>query len=294
LLKHLIWNEKTVKLPLKLTGIGLRAVHYQEFLAKPPAIAWLEIHSENYFADGGKALFMLEKLRHDYPISLHGVSLSLGSCDELNWQYLHKLRNLMTRVDACLVSDHLSWSSIDGHYLHDLLPLPYTEEALAHIITRIKQVQDYLNRQILIENISSYIRYDFSTIPEQEFLREIALQTGCGILLDINNIYITTTNLGGNAAAYITAIPPKLVQELHLAGFITTTMQHKSVLIDSHNRAIVPAVWELYAKAIQHLGAKPTIIEWDSDIPSLATVCQEATRAEQIMRENHVATKLTG
>ncbi len=187
-----------MKSPLLLTGIGLRAPHFTEMLEKRPGVAWLEVHSENHFAEGGKALRVLEDLRRDYPISLHGVSMSLGSVDDLNWQHLNKLRNLIKAVNPCLISEHLSWSSIDGHYLHDLLPLPYTEETLLHIIERVKQVQDYLQKQILIENISAYFKYAHSTIPEHEFLVAVAENTGCGILLDVNNVYVSGTNLGFN------------------------------------------------------------------------------------------------
>lgn len=284
-----------MKSSLLLTGIGLRAPHYTEFLEKKPGVAWLEVHSENYFAEGGKALRILEKVRRDYPISLHGVGLSLGSADDLNWQHLKKLRDLTLHIDPCLLSDHLSWSSIDGHHLHDLLPLPFTEEARDHLVTRIQQVQDYLNRQILIENISSYVRFTCSTLSEQDFLREVALKSGCGILLDINNIYVSATNLGFNPDTYLAAIPSHLVQEIHLAGFTTTTIEDKEVLIDSHNRPVVPAVWDLYRQAIQQLGRKPTIIEWDSDLPTLDTLCLEAYRAEKIMKETVYDTaKLTG
>lgn len=278
---------------LSLSGIGLRTPHYTELLAKHPPVAWLEVHSENYFAEGGKSLRLLETIRKDYPISLHGVSLSLGSSDELNWQHLKKLLELSHRINPCLISDHLSWSSIEGHYLHDLLPLPYTEEAAQHVIERIKQVQDYLKQQILIENISSYITYDSSSIPEWEFLQEVAQQSGCGILLDINNIYVSGTNLGFKPQHYLSAISSQFIKEIHLAGFTMMPVNGKDILIDSHNRPVVPAVWDLYREAIQRFGVKPTIIEWDSDLPSLETLCLEAYRAEQIMRESYAATKST-
>lgn len=283
-----------MKSKLLLTGIGLRAPHYSEFLEKRPGVAWVEVHSENYFGEGGRPLYTLEKIRKDYPVSLHSVSLSLGSADELNWQHLKKLRDLANKIDACLISDHLSWSSIDGQYLHDLLPLPYTEEALAHLVTRIKQVQDYLNKQILIENISSYVNVSTSTIPEWEFLNEVGKQSGCGILLDINNIYVNATNLDFNPETYLSSISPELVQEIHLAGFTTRIIDEKEVLIDSHSKPVVPAVWDLYRQAIKHLGTKPTIIEWDADLPALETLYLEAYRAEQILRETYAATKLTG
>ena len=212
--------------PLLLTGIGLRAPHISEFLTKKPGVAWVEVHSENYFGDGGKPLQQLESVRRDYPVSLHGVSLSLGSSDELNWQHLTKLRNLVRQIDASLISDHMSWSSYDGQYFHDLLPLPYTEESLLHLVFRIQQVQEFLGRQILIENISGYLRFTHSTIPEWEFLAAVAEQSGCGILLDVNNVYVSATNLGFNPLTYLRAIPGKLVQEIHLAGFTTTMIDY--------------------------------------------------------------------
>lgn len=283
-----------MKSPLLLTGIGLRTPHYTEFLEKRPRVAWLEVHSENYFAEGGKALHVLEQLKDQYPISLHGVGLSIGSTDELNWQHLKKWRELNSRIEPCLVSDHLAWSSIDGRYLHDLLPLPYTEEALTHVVDRIKQVQDYLQRQILIENIASYITYPHSTIPEWEFLSALAEQSGCGILLDVTNVYVSATNLNFNPYHFISALSGEDVQELHLAGFDTTMIEEKEILIDSHHQAIFPAVWDLYRHTIKHLGTKPTIIEWDTDLPSLDTLYLEAYRAEQMMRETYVTTKRAG
>lgn len=271
--------------PLLLTGIGLRSPHYHQVLDQLPPLAWLEAHSENFFGEGGKALHTLEKIRHHYPISLHGVSLSIGSADELNWQHLKKLRDLVMRINPCLISDHLSWSSIQGHYLHDLLPLPYTEEALDHVVGRIQQIQEYLNRQILIENISSYIHFENSTFTEYDFLTMVAKKSGCGILLDINNIYVSSTNNEQDPEKYLAAIPAHLVQEIHLGGFTTTLINEKEVLVDTHNRPVVPAVWDLYRKTVQLLGTKPTIIEWDADIPSLETLCMEAYRAEKIMKE---------
>ena len=280
-----------MKTSLLLTGIGLRPAHYSEFLEKQPGVAWVEVHSENYFGDGGKPLRTLEKVRANYPVSLHGVSLSLGSADELNWQHLKQLRDLIRHIDPCLVSDHMSWSSLNGQYLHDLLPLPYTEEAIEHVVTRIQTVQDFLNRQILIENISNYVQFANSAMSEQDFLCEVARKSGCGILLDINNIYVSATNLNYNPETYFSALPPGLVQEIHLAGFTTTMLDDREILVDSHSRPVVPAVWDLYRKSVEVLGRKPTIIEWDSDLPSLDTLCLEAYRAEKIMRETYVAAK---
>jgi uncharacterized protein (UPF0276 family) len=275
--------------PLLLTGIGLRPSHYESLLQNPPGVAWLEVHSENYFAEGGKASTTLERFRKDYPISLHGVGLSIGSTDELNWSHLKKLRDLCHRIQPCLVSEHLSWSSINGRHLPDLLPLPYTEEALNHVCERIQQVQDYLGRQILIENISAYLSYTHSSMPEWEFLRTVAATTQCGILLDINNIYVSAYNLKFDAEEYITQLVPACVQEIHLAGFSTSS--HKDMLIDSHNNRVAPDVWELYRFAINHVGRKPTIIEWDNDVPALDTLYKEARHAEGIQKEVYETAK---
>lgn len=279
---------------LQLTGIGLRSPHYTRFLTERPNVAWIEVHSENFFGDGGKPLHLLESLSHDYPISLHGVSLSLGSADELNWQHLKKLRDLIHRVNPCLVSDHLCWSSINGQYLHDLLPLPLTEEALTHVVQRIQQVQDYLGRQILIENVSGYIKYDSSTIPEAEFLASIAQQSGCGVLLDINNIYVNSVNFEFDPYHYINMIPAALVNEIHLGGYQEKTHHDKTILIDTHDQPVTNAVWDLYRYAITQFGIKPTMIEWDSNLPALEILLQEANRAEAIMRESYVLTKRAG
>lgn len=283
-----------VKQALLLTGIGLRTPHYTAILEKKPKVAWLEVHSENYFAEGGRPLYVLEKVRRDYPISLHGVGLSIGSADELNWAHLKKLRDLVLKINPCLVSDHLCWSSIHGQHLHDLLPLPYTEEALLHVVDRIQQIQDYLQRQILIENISSYITHAQSTLKEEEFLSEIANRAGCGILLDVNNLYVNAYNLNFDPMSYIRHLPAHLVQEIHLAGFSQSTIKEKEVLIDTHDHPVSQAVWELFQTVIQHMGVKPTIIEWDQDLPSLETLCLQAEQAEALMRENYVTPKLTG
>ncbi|VVC77278.1 hypothetical protein AQUSIP_26050 [Aquicella siphonis] len=279
---------------LLLTGIGLRTPHFTEVLEKRPGTAWLEVHSENFFGDGGKALNMLERIRQHYPVSLHGVNLSLGSADELNWSHLKKLRDLIDRINPCLISDHLCWSSINGQYIHDLLPLPYTEEAVTHVVARIQQVQEFLRRQILIENISSYVQFTQSTLTEQDFIREVVKKSGCGILLDINNIYVSSANLGYNPEAFLQTIPVDHVQEIHLAGFSSTVINGREILIDSHDRAVIPAVWDLFRLAIQYLGRKPTIIEWDSNLPALETLCLEAYRAETILRETYVPAKRTG
>ena len=199
-------------------GIGLRAEHYREVVATRPAVGWFEVHSENYFGDGGAPHHYLEQVRRDYPLSLHGVGLSLGSADELNRTHLEKLKALIQRYEPGLVSDHLSWSSVDGRYLNDLLPLPYTGESLRHVAAHVSAAQDFLGREILIENPSSYLQYRHSDMGEAEFLAELSARSGCGILLDVNNIYVSASNHGFDAQAYLRAIPPTRVREIHLAG----------------------------------------------------------------------------
>lgn len=276
---------------LQLTGIGLRAPHFSAFLDQKPKVAWIEVHSENYLGEGGKPLRHLLHIREDYPVSLHGVNLSIGSADDLNWQYLQKLKQLIERVEPCLVSDHLAFTSINGQYFHDLLPLPYTKEALNHIVSRVNEVQNYLQRQILIENISSYIQYESSEYTEWGFLKEVVTQSGCGLLLDVNNIYVNAMNFNFSPETYLQNIPNKLVQEIHLGGFSTLQIADKEILVDTHSKPIMPAVWDLYKRAIQQFGAVPTIIEWDQDLPSLETLELEAYRAEKIIREVYASTK---
>jgi uncharacterized protein len=262
-------------------GIGLRAPHYRELLETLPPIGWLEVHSENYFGNGGQPLHYLERCCSHYPLSLHGVGLSLGSVDPLNATHLAKLKALIERFEPGLVSDHLCWGSVGGRYLNDLLPLPYTEEALAHISRRVSEAQDYLGRQMLVENVSSYLRYTHSTIPEWEFLRAVAERSGCGILLDVNNIYVSACNHGFDAAEYLNAIPIQPVQEIHLAGFDS----NGDCLIDTHGKPVYDDVWPLYAKAIERFGAVPTLIEWDTDIPALEVLLGEARKAQAIMEQ---------
>jgi uncharacterized protein (UPF0276 family) len=267
-------------------GIGLRGVHYQAVLNSKPAVAWFEVHSENFFGAGGPNLHYLDAIRKDYPLSLHGVGLSLGSTDPLNMEHLAKLKTLIARCEPGLVSEHLSWSSVAGRYLNDLLPLPYTEEALHHISQRITQTQDYLGRRILIENLSSYLRFAHSAIPEWEFLAAAAENTGCGILLDVNNVYVSAVNHGFDPYLYIRAIPSAAIHELHLAGFHDAG----DCLIDTHGTPVSEQVWKLYRYTLQHHGAKPTLIEWDSDIPELPVLMNEAAKAQSLMEAaRHVA-----
>ena len=268
-------------------GIGLRAPHYRDVLERLPRIAWLEVHSENYFGAGGRPLHFLERIRAHYPISLHGVGLSLGSTDPLDRVHLAKLKALIDRIEPGLVSDHLSWSSVNGCYLNDLLPLPYTEEALRHFCGRVGEVQDYLGREILIENPSTYLEYCESTIPECEFLREVAAVAGCKILLDVNNIYVSAINHGFEARAYLDSIPARFVEEIHLAGFTCNDTEAGAVLVDTHSKPVADPVWILYARALERYGEVPTLIEWDADLPTLDVLLAEATLAQRLMDYRH-------
>jgi len=268
-------------------GIGLRAEHYDAVLETRPSVGWLEVHSENYFGAGGKPLDYLERIRARYPLSLHGVGLSIGSTDPLDQRHLAKLKELIRRFEPALVSEHLSWSSVGGRHFNDLLPLPYTEEALYHMVRRVAQVQDALGRPILIENPSSYLQYVESAIPEWEFLVELAERTGCGVLMDVNNIYVSARNHGFDASAYLRAIPRHLVREIHLAGFTVNRFDGGEILIDTHNQPVWPAVWALYRQAVRRFGPVPTLIEWDTDLPELAVLVDEARRADAILEECH-------
>ncbi|MFO1434255.1 MAG: DUF692 domain-containing protein [Candidatus Competibacteraceae bacterium] len=266
-------------------GVGLRAPHYRDFLEERPAIGWLEVHPENYFVNGGKPLYFLERIRSHYPLSLHGVGLSIGSTDPLDIDHLNRLKELIKRFEPALVSEHVSWGSVDGRFHNDLLPLPYTEEALEHMVGRVAQVQDHLGRQILLENISSYLEYEISSIPEWEFITTLARRTGCGLLLDVNNIYVNACNHGFNPDIFLNAIPGDLVQEIHLAGFTLNTFDDGRILIDTHSRPVCEEVWALYRRTIRRFGPIPSLIEWDSELPPLSILLAEARRADSILQE---------
>ncbi len=274
-------------------GIGLRHPHYEAVLERLPEVGWFEVHSENYFGESCPPHHYLEQVRNRYPLSLHGVGLSLGSTDELNVRHLEKLKALIERFEPGLISEHLCWSSAGGRYLNDLLPLPYTEEALTLVVARTAEVQEYLGRQILIENLSSYLEYTESTMPEWEFLVEVARRSGCGILLDVNNIYVSAKNHGLDAYAYIARTPGDLVQEIHLAGFsVNCFVSHGNgsgaILIDTHSTPVAEEVWRLYGWTVDRIGRKPTLIEWDSELPPLDLLLNEACRAERILEASYV------
>lgn len=256
-------------------GIGLRAPHYQDILRQRPDIAWLEVHSENYFGDGGQPLDYLQRIGAHYPLSLHGVGLSLGRADALEREHLRRLKRLVARFEPALVSEHLSWGAIDGKHVNDLLPLPYTEEALALVCSHIDEAQEFLGRHLLIENISSYLQYAHSTIDEWDFLAEVVERTGCGILLDVNNIYVAAHNHGFDAQRYLAAMPVDAVEEIHLAGHT----RFGKLLVDTHGARVAAAVWALYRDALARFGTVPTLIEWDTDIPPLSVLLAEAATA---------------
>ncbi len=268
-------------------GIGLRAQHHLQVLAATPPTAWFEAHSENYFADGGSHVECLSRIRENYPLSLHGVGMSLGSADPLNREHLAKLHRVVARFEPALVSEHLSWSSVDGRFANDLLPLPYTDEALRHVSSRIAQLQDALGRQILIENVSSYLEFQASTLTEWEFLAGVAGESGCGVLLDLNNIYVAAHNHGFACHDYLQGIPPHVVQEFHLAGHSRISLHGREVLIDTHGTPVCDAVWDLYRAALRRFGDIPTLIEWDTDIPSFDVLQAEARKADAVRADEH-------
>jgi uncharacterized protein len=259
-------------------GIGLRWPHVAEVLGTRPAARWVEVHAENYMG-GGPALRALDAVRHDYPVSVHGVGLSLGSVDGLDPMHLERLGRLVERIDPSLVSEHLSWSVAGGAYLNHLLPLPYTEEALDVVSRHVTQAQERLRKRLLVENPSSYLRFRHSPIPEPEFLNELARRTGCGLLSDVNNIYVSGHNLGWDPAAYVDIVTPDAVGEIHLAGHTVNDADGRPILIDDHGSPVAPAVWTLYERALARFGAVPTLVEWDTDVPPLAVLLGQAAAA---------------
>lgn len=279
-------KEKCGNIPAR-AGIGLRAPHFDAVLERSPDVGWFEVHSENYFGLGddqlgGKPLSYLERVREQYPVSLHGVGLSLGSTDSLNRSHLNKLKQLIYQIEPGLVSEHLSWSSIDGRYFNDLLPLPYTEASLSHMVDRVSETQDFFGRQILIENASSYLEFSSSTIPEWEFVVALAQQSGCKILLDVNNIYVNAMNHGFDPLLFVQSVPADLVAEIHLAGHTVKTFDEGVLRIDTHDQLVCDAVWDLYAATVMHVGEVPALIEWDSNLPALDVLLAEAERADVI------------
>ena len=259
-------------------GIGLRTRHFSRFEAEPSPVDWVEVVTENFMAEGGRPLAVLENVRRDTPVAVHGVSLSIGSTDPLSEPYLRDLRRLVDRIEPALVTDHLCWGSHRGRYLHDLLPLPYTEESLAHVAARVAAVQERLGRQILLENPSAYVAWRGSTMTEWEFLGELARRADCGILLDVNNVHVSARNLGFDPVAYLDGIPPERVGQIHLAGHA----DRGRYLLDSHDGPVPPPVWDLYREALRRLGRVPALVEWDDRIPPLEDLVAQSRRAAAI------------
>jgi uncharacterized protein len=278
------------QMPIKQTspiptqaGIGLRFQHHQAVVESRPDVAWMEVHTENYMG-GGTPLRYLDAIRRDFPISLHGVGLSLGSFEGLDLAHLERIRRVAERVEPGLMSEHIAWSVVAGTYLADLLPLPMTEEALDVVCRHVDQTQNYLRRRILVENPSSYLGFAHSTIPEWEFIVAVAERTGCGILCDVNNIYVSAHNHGWDASAYLAALPAAAIGELHLAGHTVRALPDGStVRIDDHGSRVIEDVWALYADALARFGPLPTLIEWDTDVPPLDVLLGEAKHAGMLL-----------
>lgn len=276
--------EPTMNTPPQGFGLGLRPEHYEEILAAPGAVDWFEIISENYLIDGGRPLHYLDRIAERYQLAMHGVSLSIGGSDPLDRNYLRDLGRLARRVQPCLISDHLCWTGIDGFNLHDLMPMPHTDEAVRHVARRVRQVHDSLCRQILLENVSSYAGFTGSRLSEWEFLSALVAESGCGLLLDVNNVYVNSRNHGFDPLDYLQGLPRGCVQQIHLAGHSEDALG-SGLLIDTHDRPVAPQVWALYAVALRRFGPVPSMIERDDHIPPLAELLAELDQARRIAAE---------
>jgi uncharacterized protein len=277
-------DKRPCPIPAK-AGIGLRFQHHQTVLEVRPDVAWMEVHTENYMG-GGTPLRYLDAIRRDCPISLHGVGLSLGSAEGLDPAHLERIRKVAERVEPGLMSEHIAWSVVDGTYLADLLPLPMTEESLAVVCRHVDQVQGHMKRRILVENPSTYLRFHHSTIPEWEFMAAVAARTGCGILCDVNNIYVSAHNHGWDTSTYLAGLPPAAIGEIHLAGHSVRPLPGGGTLrIDDHGSQVIGEVWALYREALTRFGPLPTLIEWDTDVPPLDVLLGEAAHAATLLAE---------
>ncbi len=258
--------------------MGLRREHFERVLEGPTQVDWFEVISENFMVKGGRPLHVLERVRRDYPVVLHGVSLSIGTTDPLDRGYLERLRELALRFEPAWLSDHLCWTGVGGPNAHDLLPLPYTEEALDHVVARVEAVQEHLGRRIALENASTYLRFAGSTLPEWEFLAQLATRADCGILLDVNNVYVSAVNHGFDPETYLAALPSERVWQVHLAGH----SDRGSHLLDTHSRPVCEEVWELYRSATRRIGAVASLVEWDEDIPEWDRLESESLQARRV------------
>ncbi len=269
-------------------GIGLRREHYETVLSQRPPLPWFEVISEDFMVAGGRPRHVLEQVRRHYPVALHGVSLSIGSAEPPNRDYLRRLKELVDRVEPALVSDHLCWTGLGGHNSHDLLPLPFTEEVLRTTAAKVRQVQDFLGRRILLENASTYVRFRGSQMKEWEFLAAVAEAADCHILLDVNNVYVNARNHDFDPGAYLHGIPTDRVRQFHLAGH----EDHEEFIIDTHDHPVCGEVWQLYRQAVERFGPVPTLIERDADVPPLEVLLKEVHRAESILEEAHAVNTL--
>ncbi len=276
-------------LPFLGFGLGLRTEHYNAILDAKPKVDWFEVLSENYMIPGGKPLDFLDKIRGEYPVVMHGVSLSIGSTTDLDYNYLRDLKKLADRVQPAWISDHLCWTGVHGQNMHDLLPLPYTEETAKHVAERVKIVQDYLGRQILLENVSSYASYIDSSMMEWEFITQIIAAADCLLLLDVNNIYVSSYNHNFNAKAFIDGVPANRIQQIHLAGH----NNHGDYIIDTHDAPVIDPVWDLYEYAISTFGQVSTMIERDDKIPALEVLVEELQIARNLDSKNMLASSIS-
>ena len=262
-------------------GIGLRSVHHDALLTQRPAVGFIEAHTENYFHEGGAAVHALLRARANYPLSLHGVGLGLGSADGVDREHLRRVKAAIARFEPALVSEHACWGHAGGEHFNDLLPLPYTDEAVELLARQVGEAQDFLGVQLLIENVSAYVAFEYSRLQEWEFLAAVASRSGCALLLDVNNVYVSSQNLGQDAARFIDSLPLGSVREIHVAGHA----RNGAVLIDDHGSQVCEPVWALYRRAIARFGAVPTLVEWDNNIPALEVLVAEARRADSILGE---------
>jgi len=264
---------------IKGVGLGLRSSHYYEILETKPNVPWFELLSDNYMSEGGLPLHKVDKIREQYPVTLHGVGMSLASADPLNLDYLNRLKRLADRLEPAYVSDHVAWVSASGNYTHDLLPFPYTEFTQQHVSDRISQAQDILGRKLLVENPSSYLEFQATEMTEWEFISGLCKKTDCNLLVDINNIYVSAVNHGFDPYEYLEALPQDRVKEIHLAGY----EKMEGYLFDTHGSPVHPPVWKLYQAALRRFGSVPTLLEWDTDIPDFTTLRVEASKAEKLL-----------
>lgn len=268
-------------------GVGLRAAHYDAFLAGRPDVAFLEVHTENFFHDGGREPRLLDHLREDYPLSLHGVGLALGSAGPLDRTHMKRVAAAVRRYQPAAISEHACWGRVDGEHFNDLLPLPFTVEAVQHLAARVCELQDALGRQVLVENVSQYLRFTHSTLTEGEFLAALVAESGCGLLLDVNNLYVNSVNVGFDPLATIAALPADAIGEIHLAGHLCKDVDGHALLIDDHGSRVQEPVWALYARVLERTGVVPTLIEWDTNVPALDVLLAEAATADAMLAVTH-------